>query len=109
MRYEVRLTLAAQRDLEDLRSYLLETLGVARAREILIGIRDAFTTLSSFPERGAHPKELRDLGDFDYRQIIMDRYRIVYRIEGQRMLIFVVADGRRDMQLLLAKRLLSQT
>lgn len=109
MRYEVRLTLAGRRDLEQLRRYLLETVGAARAREVLIGIRDAFTTLSSFPERGAHPKELRDVGDFDYRQLIVDRYRIIYRIEGQRVLIFVVADGRRDMQSLLAKRLLSQT
>ena len=108
MTYEVRLTLASQRDLEQLRSYLLETVGTARAREILIRIRDAFTTLSSFPERGAHPKELGEVGDFDYRQIIVDRYRIVYRIEGQRVLIFVVADGRRDMQSLLTKRLLSQ-
>lgn len=70
---------------------------------------DAFATLSSFPERGAHPKELADVGDFDDRQIIVDRYRIVYRIDGRRVLIFVVADGRRDMQSLLMTRRLSQT
>jgi len=109
MTFEVRLTLSGRRDLEQLRSYLLDTVGAARAREVLITIRDAFTTLSTFPERGPHPKELSDLGDFDYRQIIVDRYRIVYRIEGQRVLIFVVADGRRDMQSLLTKRLLSST
>lgn len=109
MTYEVRLTLAGRRDLEQLRSYLLETSGAARTRETLIRIRDAFTTLSSFPERGGRPQELRDIGDFDYRQIIVDWYRIVYRIEGRRVLIFLVADGRRDMQSLLTKRLLSQT
>jgi toxin ParE1/3/4 len=107
MTFEVRLTLSGQRDLEQLRSYLLETAGAARTREVLIAIRDAFAMLSSFPERGAQPKELGDVGDFDYRQIVVDRYRIVYRIEGQLVLIFVVADGRRDMQSLLTKRLLS--
>jgi toxin ParE1/3/4 len=107
MTFEVRLTLSGRRDLEQIRSYLPETAGPARTREILISIREAFTTLSSLPERGAPPKELRDVGDFDYRQIVVDRYRIVYRIEGRRVLIFVVADGRRDMQSLLTKRLLS--
>jgi toxin ParE1/3/4 len=109
MTYEVRLTLAGRQDLEQLRLYLLETLSAARTREILIRIRDAFTTLSSFPERGARPSELRAVGNFDYRQIIIDRYRIVYRIDSELVLIFVIADGRRDMQSLLTKRLLSHT
>jgi toxin ParE1/3/4 len=107
MTYEVEIALSARRDLQQLRLYLLETVSPRHARKTLIRIRDGLTTLSTCPDRGSRPKELLDLGATDYRQLIVQPYRIVYRIEDRRVLIFVVADGRRDMQSLLTKRLLS--
>jgi toxin ParE1/3/4 len=50
--------------------------------------------------------ELQAVGIADYRQIFVKPYRIIYRVTGQRVLIYVVADGRRDFQTLLARRLL---
>jgi toxin ParE1/3/4 len=105
-RYEVRLALAAERDLEQLRGYLLDAAGPRQTREILSKLREAFVTLGSYPERGACPRELESIAA-DYRQLVVHPYRIVYRIEDRRVLIFMVADGRRDMRSLLTKRLLS--
>ena len=61
--------------------------------------------LSTFPERGSHPKELLALGVRDYRQIFFKPYRLIYRIVERRVYVFLIVDGRRDMQSLLARRL----
>jgi toxin ParE1/3/4 len=46
------------------------------------------------------------LGIREYRETFFKPYRAIYRIVERRMIVFVVADGRRDMQTLLARRLL---
>lgn len=33
-------------------------------------------------------------------------YRLIYRIVGEAIVVYLIADGRRDMQSLLARRLL---
>ncbi len=63
-------------------------------------------SLEQFPERGAYPKEPLGLGIRDFRQVAFKPYRVLYRLIGQKVYIHVVADGRRDMQTLLARRLL---
>jgi toxin ParE1/3/4 len=61
---------------------------------------------ATFPESGSHPKELLALGIREYRQAAFKPYRVIYRTVGKRAFIFLIADGRRDMQSLLARRLL---
>ena len=48
----------------------------------------------------------RALGIKDYRQTFFKPYRVIYRVDGQRVYVYVIVDGRRDMQSLLARRLL---
>ena len=62
--------------------------------------------LAQFPERGSNPKELVALGIKDYRQTAFKPYRVIYRVLGGRVVIYLIVDGRRDMQSLLARRLL---
>jgi toxin ParE1/3/4 len=63
-------------------------------------------SLSRFPERGSHPKELLSLGIKEYRQTFFKPYRLVYRITDRKVIIYLIVDGRRDMQAVLARRLL---
>jgi len=63
-------------------------------------------TLAAFPERGSFPKELLALGIREYRETYFKPYRVIYRIAGKRVYVYLVADGRRDMQTMLARRLL---
>jgi toxin ParE1/3/4 len=44
-------------------------------------------------------------GNRSYRQIFFKPYRILYRIRSNTVFIAVIADGRRDMASLLARRL----
>jgi len=74
--------------------------------DALWGIEKAFGSLSESPNRGAHPKELLALGIRDYREIFFKPYRVIYRVLGNVLHVFLIADGRRDMQTLLHRRLL---
>lgn len=68
---------------------------------------EATESLSAFPARGSHPQELLALGIREYRQTFFKPYRIIYRVIGKQVVIYLIADGRRDMQSLLSRRLLS--
>lgn len=105
-RFEVVLTEGAERDLEALFDYIAEFDCVANANRVLDTLMDAAQSLSGLPERGSHPKELLALGIKDYRQIFFKPYRLIYRIYGEKVVIYLIADGRRDMPSLLERRLL---
>ena len=65
-----------------------------------------FISLSELPETGVYPRELLSLGIRDYREIFFKPYRIIYRIDNENVYIYLIADGRRDMQTLLQRRML---
>jgi toxin ParE1/3/4 len=106
-RYEVRMTAHAVRDLEEIVDWIARHDGPVRAQHVLDRIQAAVDALKRFPERGPHPAELAALGIREYRETFFKPYRIVYHIDGARVFISLSADGRRDMQSLLARRLLA--
>ena len=106
MRFDVLLTEHAERDLGELYSTIAEHDTPGNAAHVLDRIEKALKSLSAFPERGSHPKELLALGIRDYRQTFFKPYRLIYRIAERRVYVYLIVDGRRDMQALLARRLL---
>ena len=76
------------------------------AEYIVAKILDATAALASHPEVGAYVKELESIGNREYRQVFFKPYRVIYRVAGRKVFIYIVADGRRDLQALLARRLL---
>jgi toxin ParE1/3/4 len=105
-RYEVLLTQGAMHDLESIYDYIAACDSQASADHVLDGLQEVIEGLASFPQRGTFPKELLALGIREYRQTTFKPYRVIYRIMGQNVFISVIADGRRDMLSLLARRLL---
>lgn len=104
--YEVVLTQGAEQDLESLYDHIAEFDCVANADHVLDELMGVATSLSRFPERGSYPKELIALGIREYRQTMLKPYRVIYRVMGEQVVIYLIADGRRDMQSLLGRRLL---
>jgi len=96
----------AARDLEDLYDYIEFHDAPEKADYVLDEIEKAFLGLSENPERGAYPKELLAVGLREYREIYFKPYRIVYQVIAADVYVMVIADGRRDMQALLQRRLL---
>lgn len=107
MRYEVLLTEGAERDLEEIHDYIAEFDSPKRAERVLDRLLALTESLADSPERGSTPKELRSVGIVEFRQVFFKLYRVIYRVIGRRVYIYVIADGRRDMQSLLAHRLLN--
>ncbi|MCK6434517.1 MAG: type II toxin-antitoxin system RelE/ParE family toxin [Burkholderiaceae bacterium] len=105
-RYEVLLTAGAEQDLESIHDYIAEFDSVANADHVLDRLMDVVDGLAQFPERGSYPKELAALGIKAYRQTAFKPYRVIYRVLGSRVVIYLIIDGRRDMQSVLARRLL---
>lgn len=104
--YEVILTEDAAGDLEALQEYIAQHDAPSKADYVLDRIQRVIDTLATFPERGSYPKELLALGIREYRQAFFKPYRLIYRVIGQRVYVYLIADGRRDMQALLERRLL---
>jgi toxin ParE1/3/4 len=105
-KYEVLLTKGAEQDLESIYDYISEFDSPKNANYVLDQLMKVVDTLSRSPERGNYPKELSSLGIREYRQTFFKPYRIIYRIIQSNVIIYVIADGRRDMQSVLSRRLL---
>ena len=105
-KFEVLLIAAAEQDLQAIHDYICEFDCVAKANDVLDELMDVVASLSAFPERGSYPKELVGLGIKEYRQAFFKPYRVIYRVTGKQVMIYLISDGRRDMQSVLARRLL---
>jgi len=106
MGLQVVLTEHAEQDLEDIYDYISASDSLQNADYVLDRLLEVTENLTTFLERGPQPKELRLLGIKEYRQAFFKPYRIIYRVIGEQVVVYVIADGRRDMQTLLSRRLL---
>jgi toxin ParE1/3/4 len=106
MGFTVFLTKDAASDLTEIYDYILINDSPRKAEYVLQQIEKSFLSLSEYPDRGVYPKELLNLGIQEYREIFFKPYRIIYRINKMKVYILLIADGRRDMQSLLQRRLL---
>jgi len=106
MPFAVLLTDDAAHDLEELYDYISRHDGPGKADHVLGQIEKTFVNLSASPERGVYPRELLALGIREFREIFFKPYRVIYRVIGNKVYILLIADGRREMQSLLQRRLL---
>ena len=106
MAFLVQLTDDAIRDMEEICDYIDQHNVQGRADYVLEQFEKAFSSLSEYPERGNYPTELLDIGIREYREIFFRPYRIIYRVMKNNVYVLLIADGRRDMQTLLQRRLL---
>ncbi len=106
MRREALLTADAERDLEDLCDYIVDFDSRASAEHVLDRLLATAESLSALSYGGSQPKGLRALGITEFRQVFFKPYRMIYRVVDRRVVIYLIADGRRDLQELLSRRLL---
>ncbi|MES2936758.1 MAG: type II toxin-antitoxin system RelE/ParE family toxin [Pseudomonadota bacterium] len=104
--YAVVLTQDAAQDLQELYDFIAEHDAPAKADHVLDRIEAALNGLARFPQRGAHVKELLAIGMRDYRETYFKPYRIIYRIADRQAAVYLIVDGRRDMQAVLQQRVL---
>lgn len=103
----VLLTDSAANDLEEIYDYIKQHDSANNADHVLLQIEIKLNSLSDSPERGSHPRELLALGIREYREIFFKPYRIIYRVINNTIYVLLIVDGRRDMDVLLQRRLLN--
>lgn len=105
-RFAVELTQGAQDDLAAIHAWLAELRSPDDADALLDRVLEAVARLERYPLRGSVPRELEALGIAEFRQLLLAPYRLIYRVVGETVFVLIIADGRRDMQTLLERRLL---
>ena len=76
------------------------------AERVLQRIEDRAAALESSPARGRVVPELARFQMRTWRELVIRPYRLVYRIEGDAVLVLALFDARRDLDDLLLERLL---
>ena len=87
---------------EAIHDYISEFDCVANAYHVLDGLMDFVESPSKYPQRGIYPEELVGLGIKEYRQTFFKPYRVIYRVTGSQVINYLIADGRRGVQTVLA-------
>ena len=88
-----RLSLEAEAELDEIWWYIAEQSGsVEAARSVVASITERVSLLATFPHLGRTRDDLRP----GLRGFTVGDYVILYRIEGEDVLILHVIHGRRD-------------
>jgi toxin ParE1/3/4 len=105
MKYPVRINLTAWRDLEELYAWISEHDSVSHADYVLDQLAQCVESIATFPNRGSRPRELHTRMKINCRQVFFKSYRVIYEVKQTEVVIFLIADGRRNLQPLLMRRL----
>ncbi len=107
MIYPVHFTRAASLDLEEICDWIALHDAPAKANHVLDRVHAALESIAALPHRRARPRELPPGTQGDYRQLYFKPYCVIYEITDAEVIVHVVADGRRNLQSLLLRRLTS--
>jgi toxin ParE1/3/4 len=96
-------TKTAREDLFEIVEYIkLDSAAVAL--KILENIESNVRRLVDFPEHGRVVPELKELNVYQYREIVVSPWRVIYRVDKRKIYIMAVIDGRRDVADVLLNR-----
>ena len=105
-KYQVILTFEAERDIVDIVDYISKKDTPQNADYVLDNLESLILSLDEAPERGHYPPELSVQGIKEFKEVIFKPYRVIYEIIGNKVIVHLCADGRRDMKTILERRLI---
>ena len=106
MPYSVFLLEEAIKDIEAIYRYIRKSGSKTAAMDMVAAMRKACDSLSENPERGHIPHELSKIDQFEYRQIVVKKYRIIYQLVKPNIFIFGIIHGNRNISEILKQRVL---
>ena len=105
-KYQVILTFEAERDIVDIVDYISKKDTPQNADYVLDNLESLILSLDEAPERGHYPPELSVQGIKEFKEVIFKPYRVIYEIIGNKVIVHLCVDGRRDMKTILERRLM---
>jgi len=95
---------SAANDLASIVDYLISENSPRAAFHIYRQIMGQIESMAAFPRRGRHVPELEGVGMREFREIVSSPYRIVYIIDGKKLVLSGILDARRDLEETLIER-----
>lgn len=102
--FRVLWTETAARDLKELVASIAAG-SPGNAPRVLARLQERAAALEAHPAGGRVVPELASFGLRAWRELIVKPYRLIYRVDGDRVYVPAVLDGRRDLEELLFRRL----
>jgi len=103
--FEVFWAAVAEKDLLGIVDFIAEE-DPEMALNILNKIKVRTSTLDHYPMRGRSVPELLQHGMSRYREIVVNPWRVIYRIEEKKVYVVSVIDSRRNVEDILLARFL---
>ena len=104
-KYDIIWAGVAENDLKEIIEYIAVD-SPADALKTFKKIKQKASNLYTLPERGRIVPELQDHGILLYRELIVSRWRIIYRISEMKVYVLSVLDARQNVEDILLKRLI---
>ena len=105
--FKVIWTKNAQFDLESIIEYIkIDSLDIAK--KIFFEIKKECDDLHYFPQRKRIVPELQQIGILKYREIIYEKWRIIFKIDNTKVYVLLVLDSRRNLEDILFQRLIGK-
>lgn len=101
--FSVKWTNTAQRDFSIILEYIYQD-SPQNARLVFKSIKLQAQKLDTFPTRGRIIPELRELGVLGYRELIIERWRVMYKIDSKQVYVLAVIDARQNVEDILFHR-----
>ena len=92
-------------DLDEIIEYISKT-NSAYAIKVMDTVYEQVNKLNMFPERCRIVPELEKYGYLIYRQLIVDYWKVIFKIEEDIVYIMLVIDGRRNIEDIILKKIL---
>lgn len=101
----VQWTKTARSDLRQIVMYLISR-SPGTVASLLSEIKSKVFQLDRLAERGRVVPELQAQGVFQFRELLVSHWRIIYKINGNGVRVLAVLDARRNLEDLLLERML---
>ncbi|WP_324170765.1 type II toxin-antitoxin system RelE/ParE family toxin [Sulfurimonas sp.] len=96
----------AELDLELIIEYIkIDSINIAK--KIFNEIKKECNNLYTLPERKRIVPEFQQIGILKYREIIYKRWRIIYKIDNEKVYVLLVIDTSRNLEDILFQRLIN--
>ena len=102
--FAVKWAKSADQDLMRIVEYIAND-SIVDALAALERIKNQAEALKKFPERGRIVPELASQGLYAYREKVVTPWRLIYRVEVERVYVLTVVDSRRNLEDVLLERL----
>ena len=103
--FKVHWANVAENDLIGIIEYIAQD-NLTNALKTFEELKKIGSSLSQFPERGRIVPELKDHGIILYRELIVDPWRLIYRISSKTVYVLSVIDARQNVEDILLRRLI---